>query len=165
MAETTVYDLPAPTVTGPAALNVSPTPTTSPTPTPTSGKPPAVTSALLRVHVRGFQVVLTVACHGTAHQSCSDRLILTVTERLSGGRVVGVIAGRAPTARRVVTIGTLRVVVAGGRTRKLSISLNRLGRQLVAIYRRLTARLELIQGPERRTLVVGLHFELRNHQR
>ena len=165
MAETTVYDPPAPTVTGPAALNVSPTPTTSPTPTPTSGKPPAGTSALLRVHVRGFQVVLTVACHGTAHQSCSDRLILTVTERLSGGRVVGVIAGRAPTARRVVTIGTLRVVVAGGRTRKLSISLNRLGRELVAIYRPLTARLELIQGPERRTLVVGLHFELRNHQR
>ncbi len=165
MAETTVSDPPAPTVTGSAAPNVSPTPTTSPTPTPTSGKPSAVTSALLRVHARGFQVVLTVACHGTAHQSCSDRLILTVTERLSGGRVVGVIAAPARTAQRVVTIGTLRVVVAGGRTRQFSISLNRLGRELVAIYRRLTARLELIQGPERRTLVVGLHFELRNHQR
>ncbi len=164
MAETTVSDPPAPTLTGPAAPNVSPTPTTSPTPPPTSGKPSAVTSALLRVHVRGFQVVLTVACRGTAHQRCSDRLILTVTERLSGGQVVGVIAGRARTAQRVVTIGTLRVVVACGRTRQFSISLNRVGRELVAIYRRLSARLELIQGADR-TLVVGLHFELRNHQR
>ena len=92
-------------------------------------------------------------------------MILTVTERLSGGRVVGVIAGRARAAQRVVTIATLRVVVAGGRTRQFSISVNRVGRELVAIYRRLTARLELIQGPERRTLVMGLHFELRNHQR
>ena len=165
MAETTVSDPPAPTTTAPAAATVSPKPTTSPTPTPTSGKPTAVTSALVRVRVRGVQIVLTVACRGPAHQSCSDRLILTTTERLSGGRVVGVMARRVTrTARRVVTIATRRVVVAGGRTRQMSISLNRHGRELLATYHRLTARLELIQGREHRTRVVRLHAELRNDQ-
>ena len=165
MAETTVSDPPAPTTTAPAAPTVSPKPTTSPTPTPSSGKPTAVTSALVRVRVRGIQIVLTVACRGAAHQSCSDRLILTATERLTGGRVVGVIPQRTTrTARRVVTIAKRRVVVAGGRTRQMSISLNRRGRELLATYHPLTARLELIQGREHRARVVRLHAERRTEQ-
>ena len=165
MAETTVSDPPAPTTTAPAAPTISPEPTTSPTQTPTSGKPTAVTSALAGVRVRGVQIVLTIACRGTAHQTCSDALILTVTERLSDGRVVGVIARRTtPTARRVVTIATRRVVVVGGRTRQMSILLNRRGRELLAAYPRLTALLELIQGREHQTRVVRFHAELRNDQ-
>ena len=132
----------------PAAATVSPTPTTSPTPPPTSGKPTAVTSALLRVHVRGFQVLLTVACRGTAHQRCSDRMILTVTERLSGGRVVGVIAGRATRPHNVSSrsgrSGSSSPAAGPGSSRSRSTAL---GASFVAIYRRLTARLELIQGP------------------
>ena len=165
MAETTVSDPPAPTTAAPAASTISPEPTTSLTQTPTSGEPTAVTSALAGVRVRGVQIVLTIACRGTADQTCSDTLILTVTERLSGVRVVGVIARRTtPTAQRVVTIATRRVVVAGGRTRQMSISLNPRGRELLAAHHRLTALLELIQGREHQTRVVRFHAELRNDQ-
>jgi len=163
MAETTVSDPASPTTTAVIGPTISPKPTTSPTQAPTSGKPTAVTSALAGVRVRGAQIVLAIACRGAARQTCSDALILTVTERLSNGRVVGVIVrGTKPTAQRAVTIAMRRVLVAGGRTRQVSISLNRRGRELLATYHRLTALLDLIQGREHQTRVVRFHAELRN---
>jgi hypothetical protein len=165
MAETTVSDPPGPTATAPAGPTVSLGAITSAPPTPALAEPTAATSSLAGIRVRGDQIMLTVACRGTAHQNCSDTLILSVTERVSGGRVVGLIARRATRAeRRVVTVGTRRVVIAAGQIRRMSISLNMTGHQLLATYRLLTARLELIEGAEHQTRVVRFRADLLNRK-
>ena len=110
----------------------------------------------LKTH--GNVVKLTLTCKGPSGDHCSDQLTLTVTETLSGGKVIAVSAAKPNrSAKGVVTIGTARIKLATGKSHQLTVRLNRLGQRLLMARRKLSARLSVVQGHTFQTRKVTLH--------
>jgi hypothetical protein len=99
---------------------------------------------------------------------CHVSGLLTAAERVmrAGGRVVAVIAaGRAKTRRVAATVGSASIVVAAGQQLKLTVSLNGVGRGLLARFKRLPATLSIslgrADGSVRVVKTVGAVFRVR----
>jgi hypothetical protein len=100
-----------------------------------------------RLH--GAKLEVPVKCSSRAARVCVIAVRVTAVETLRHGRVVAVFARRAKSvsgARRVtVLLGSLRVRLAPGQARTLTVSLSASGRRLLAKRRRLPAQL-LVAG-------------------
>jgi hypothetical protein len=113
----------------------------SPPPPPGSG-----TASVHHVKVRGSTARVRISCAGPTGATCVLALKLTVTETLKGHRVVAVTArSSGHKVRRVVVIGRANAVLVAGETETVRVSLNRVGRRLLARHSRLTATLRVTQ--------------------
>ncbi len=121
---------------------------------PVQGIPAAVgETSVGRAQVRGARINVPVRCSGQAGGGCQVLVRVTVRETLSGRRVLAVSAGsararassrrgsRAAVRRLTVTIAGVRVHLARGERRTLTLALNRTGRALLAHRRSLAATL------------------------
>lgn len=92
-------------------------------------------------HTSGAVSHVSVACAGDA--KCSVKLSLSAAETLRGGRVIAVSASKR--VHREVDLGTLRVTLAAGQRRTLTLTLNRAGKRLLSERHRLSVKLTLTQ--------------------
>ena len=121
----------------------------------TRGGGAAGTLRLGRVKVRGSVVSVSLRCVGPATATCSASLALAVTEKRRAGHVVALSAKRRSGSklRRVsVTLASARVVLHGGQSRTLRLTLHNAGKGLIARFHRITARLVV---REARTLIAS----------
>jgi hypothetical protein len=94
--------------------------------------------------VNGTSVHLTVSCPTGSSASCPVKLVLVVTEKLSGRKVTGVSA-RTHTTTRKVTLGTASATLEPGGHRALTVSLNAVGKRLLSVRHTLRVDLSVTQ--------------------
>ena len=100
-------------------------------------------ASISQMHLSGTAVSLKVTCKGKG--SCSVKFKLTVRETLKHGKLIAVAAG-AKLTKRTVTVGSGSVVVRAGRNRTVKVSLNRVGRGLLAKHSPLKVKLAVTQS-------------------
>ena len=118
--------------------------TTASTPPP----PPAGSGhgSIGQVKVSGNTASVPVQCSGTAGQTCSLALTMTVTETLKGHKAIAITSRKqAHTHREVVGVGSARVTLTAGQTRVVQITLNRTGKALLANHHTLKVSLRVAQ--------------------
>jgi hypothetical protein len=114
---------------------------------------PAPPSASLRgATVKATTVRVAVACRGARGKSCAFSLTLSVVETLKAGKVIAISAAKRPPKpeHRTLVLAKLTATVAAGRSRSLSLPLDRSGKALLARRHTLRAELALLQS--RRTV-------------
>ncbi len=127
--------------------------TTNPTPSGTSPTTPATipeaggsaTSATARV------LTLTVRCR---MHTCHDHVIVTVTERLRGHKLLAVgMTARTPKGEtnRTITAATTTFTLAPGRARQVTLTLNATGRALLLQFGRLPITITVTQQQRNNT--------------
>jgi DNA-binding beta-propeller fold protein YncE len=135
---------------------VQPTPTTT-TPVPVvsgpsgggGGPAPAATMSLTRFVVEGPTATMPVSCQGVSGQTCVESVVGTVRERKRGSAILAVIAATRHSKPKVSTVtatvaqASSSVPAGSGGTARLTVSLNKLGRQLLARFVSLPVRLAL----------------------
>ena len=104
----------------------------------------AGTSSFANVKTKGDVASLTFACAGAATATCADSLALSALETLRSGKVVAV-AAKAKTKKRTLTLGHVSASLAGGTSKRLSVSLDSAARALLAQYRSLHVKLVATQ--------------------
>lgn len=102
-----------------------------------------------RAKVSGTTVTVPVRCQaGLA--SCVAKLQLIAIEKVQNGNVVSVsgraLASRARSTTRRMVAGSSTITIAAGQRKKFKVSLNRLGRRLLAARHPLKLTLELSQS-------------------
>jgi hypothetical protein len=95
--------------------------------------------------VSGTSVHVTVSCPAGSPASCPVKAVLVVTEKLSGGKVIGLSAGKRATTRKV-TLGTASATLRPGTRSQLIVSLNGAGKRLLAVRHTLTVDLSVTQN-------------------
>jgi DNA-binding beta-propeller fold protein YncE len=143
------------TVTITSAATTVTTPTVK---TPAPGLPKQHVSHLA-VHATSVNVTLTCASSTTA---CAGELVLTATEQLSGGTILGeaAAAGRGKKTHRVVTVGSEHYRIAHGSHKTLAIKLNALGKQLIKRLGKLLAKFEVTPtGTKKPTFTKTVKFK------
>jgi hypothetical protein len=107
---------------------------------------PSAHGSVASVATSGSIATLRVSCRGQAGATCQLRLALSVTETVSGRKLVALTASRKRrTTHRVVVVGRANVVLAAGETRSVQISLNAIGKRLLARRHRLRTSLTVNQ--------------------
>lgn len=109
----------------------------------TSPHPLAVTVGTAKVSGTSAQV--TVSCPVGSSASCPVKVVLAITEKLSGGKVIGVSARKRATTRKVM-LGTASATLQPGTHSQLTVSLNGTGKQLLAARHTLTVDLSVTQN-------------------
>jgi hypothetical protein len=94
--------------------------------------------------VSGTSAQVPVSCPTGSSTSCSVKVLLVVTERLSGTKVIGIAARQRATTRKV-TIGTASATLQPGTHRQLTVSLNGTGKRLLAARHTLNVDLSVTQ--------------------
>jgi hypothetical protein len=95
------------------------------------------------LHLLTGGVRFTLAC--TAAQ-CDGQAALTTTERLRGKSLVGVSAAKSRKPklhRKTVTVGRVVFAVQAGKSRAITVSLNKTGKKLLKKFGKLPARLKI----------------------
>jgi hypothetical protein len=109
----------------------------------TSPHPLAATIGTAKVSGTSAQV--TVSCPAASSASCPVKLVLAVTEKLSGPKVIGVSARKRATTRKV-TLGTASATLPPGTHRQLTVSLGSAGKRLLAARHTLKVDLSVTQN-------------------
>ncbi|HEY1511914.1 MAG TPA: hypothetical protein VGF93_23105, partial [Solirubrobacteraceae bacterium] len=120
---------------------------------PTSGGTSSATLSMGRAKIKGTTAKVRVTCHGSAGQRCMGKLTLTVVETLKHGKVTSIaaLASKSPkTRRKTVTLASVKVALAPGRSRTFSVSLDRLGRALLSKRHSLKVHLALLEAGKTR---------------
>jgi hypothetical protein len=97
------------------------------------------------VKVVGTSAQVTVSCPAGSSASCPVKVVLAVTEKLSGAKVIGVSARKRATTRKV-TLGTVSATLQPGGHRALTVSLSAVGKQLLAARHTLKVDLSVTQN-------------------
>jgi hypothetical protein len=93
------------------------------------------TAATARAHTKGTLAIVPVTCTGAPGAVCALTVAITVTETIAGGKVIAVTAGqpgRIRTRKRVLVLGGASATVKAGQSQIITISLDRVGRTLLA---------------------------------
>jgi hypothetical protein len=101
-----------------------------------------------RTSAAGVTVSLRLACTGVVGAACRDSVTLTVIEHLRGGRLVSVSAVRPKHRRattRMVTVGGASRTLSSGQSSVVTVSLNAVGKRLLARFHRLTIKVQVTQ--------------------
>jgi hypothetical protein len=120
--------------------------------------------------VSGITARVPVSCSGTTGSTCTLALNLTITEKFKGHRLIAVTASRhLRTTRKVLVVGSRHVTLTAGHSQAVLVSLNRLGRQLLARRHHLATTLhvsQLILGGRAVTVSSQtVTFKTRHHKR
>jgi hypothetical protein len=118
---------------------------TSPHPPAGGTSPHPLAATVGTAKVSGTSAQVTVSCPVGSSTSCPVKVVLAVTEKLSGGKVVGVSARKRATTRKV-TLGTASATLQPGTHRQLAVSLNVAGKQLLTARHILKVDLSVTQN-------------------
>ena len=105
-------------------------------------------ASMRRPRISRMTATIPLTCTGPGTATCSVRLSLTIAETLKGHKVIALSAAvkRERTRRRVVSLGSVPVTLAGGQHRIVKLSLDAVGRRLLSHRRSLKAKLALVQS-------------------
>ena len=112
-----------------------------PPPPPTPGKAKAG-----KPRVSGTSVTDLVSCAGQT--SCKVTMKLTVKETRKGHKIVSVSVAhkhKPKVTHKIVSLGTALATIPAGKSKRLRIGLNKLGRRLLKTHHHLTATLTVAQ--------------------
>jgi hypothetical protein len=101
-----------------------------------------------KAFVIGTSAFVRVRCTGATGAICKLRFRMTVTEKRRGKKIIAITARKKrPKVRRViVTVGSARgVTLTAGQSKLVKVSLNRLGKRLLASRRTLKVTLDVTQ--------------------
>jgi hypothetical protein len=132
-------------ISGPAIAGGVPGGGTSPPPPVGGTSPHPLAATVGTAKVSGTSAQVTVSCPVGSSTSCPVKVVLAVTEKLSGGKVVGVSARQRATTRKV-TLGTASATLQPGAHRQLAVSLNVAGKQLLTARHILKVDLSVTQN-------------------
>jgi len=97
------------------------------------------------VKIKGLEVTVTLSCGGTVSQTCTGTLTLSALEHLTGHKLTAVSAAKKPTkpkkTTRTVTLAKTTYRITGGGHTTVTIKLDATGKQLLAKYHKLPAKL------------------------
>jgi hypothetical protein len=96
--------------------------------------------------VSGNATRVTVSCPSASPANCSVKVVLLVTETLSGNKVIAVSAKRAKTHKRTVTLGTATATIKPGGQTQIKVSLNGAGKKLLTARHTLKVELSVTEG-------------------
>jgi hypothetical protein len=105
---------------------------------------------------------LTILCvGGTVGQICKVVMRLTTKETLKGKKIVG-LAARTKT----VVVGTATTTIETGKTRAISVKLNRTGRKLLAMFGKLPvkAAIRLVDASGKTLTTITTKFTIRKRK-
>jgi hypothetical protein len=119
------------------------------------GPPAQQASAALSIAVDGPSIgtvkseapelKISITCGAIAPQSCSGTLALSVSEHLTGDKITAIVAKakhkKPKHTTRTVGIGKANYSVSGGSAATVAVTLNKAGKQLLAKYHKLHAKL------------------------
>jgi hypothetical protein len=142
---------------GGSATGLSGGGTTSPPPLVGGTSPHPLAASIGPAKLFGTSVQVMASCPAGSSASCSVKVVLVVSEKLSGGKVIGVTARKRATTRKV-TLGTASATLPPGTHRQLTVSLNNAGKRLLEARHTLTADLSVTQND---ASPVTRHIELR----
>jgi hypothetical protein len=120
--------------------------------------PPSATAPFVKVSVSRLAgtsrgATLTLTCAASAGKACRGTVRLQTVERLDGKRVVAVSA--ASTKTRRVTVGQKSYTLAAGKSVKLTVTLTKTARSLLARFKRLPVRAAVtLAGADGKTTTV-----------
>jgi predicted methyltransferase len=89
------------------------------------------TATIKRTSTSGTNVKILVSCTRAAGATCSLALRLTVKETIKRGKVIAA-AARAKLKKKVVVVGTTPVTLGTGQSKTVTVSLNAVGKRLLA---------------------------------
>ena len=113
--------------------------------------PPATASLVGKASAANGQVSFTVACNGLAGTTCKVHATLTTVEKTRRGHLIG-IAAKAKIRSKTVTIASVTVTIAAGKSAKLTLKPNATGRKLLKRFGKLPAHLTaILEGEGGRT--------------
>jgi hypothetical protein len=81
--------------------------------------------------VSGNTAQVTVSCPSASSANCSVKVVLVVTETLSGNKVIAVSAKKAKKHKRTVTLGSATATIKPGARTQIKVSLNGAGKKLL----------------------------------
>jgi hypothetical protein len=108
------------------------------------GHPENATIASAKVSGNAAQV--TVSCPSASSASCSVKVVLVVTETLSGNKVIAVSARKARKHKRTVTLGSATATIKPGGQTQIKVSLNGAGKKLLTTHHTLKVDLSVTEG-------------------
>jgi uncharacterized repeat protein (TIGR01451 family) len=114
-----------------------------PAPIAPGSTPQASVASVGRTRVGDGFVLVPLVCSGGG--GCSIVATLSVVQRVRGGGVVGIAAGRQRLRTRVRVVGRASIHLAAGQRKTLRVGVNRLGRRLLRRFGKLTATLRVVQ--------------------
>jgi hypothetical protein len=120
--------------------------TTQPAPPPPPPPPGNGHVSVGKAFVIGTSAFVRVTCTGATGATCKLRFRMTVTEKRRGKKIIAITA-RKPKIRKVIlTVGTAPALnLRAGQSKTVKVSLNGLGRRLLARRRTLTVTLNVKQ--------------------
>jgi hypothetical protein len=118
--------------------------------------------------VKGTTASVRVSCTGAAGATCKLAFRMTVTEKFRGRKLIAVTA-RKKIRKVVVTVGSARgITLTAGQSNVVKISLNGLGKRLLASRHTLKVTLDVTQslgGGRSRTLSQTVTFKAPKHNK
>jgi hypothetical protein len=96
--------------------------------------------------VSGNAAQLTVSCPSASSANCSVKVVLVVTETLSGNKVIAVSAKKAKQHKRTVTLGSATATIKPGGQTQIKVSLNGAGKKLLTARHTLKVDLSVTEG-------------------
>ena len=103
--------------------------------------------------VRGTAAFVRVSCTGAAGATCKLKFRMTVTEKLRGHKIIAITARKKPKIRKVVvTVGSApTLTLTAGQSKVVKVSLNGLGKRLLASRHTLKVKPHVTQVLSSRT--------------
>jgi hypothetical protein len=96
--------------------------------------------------VSGDAAQVTVSCPAASSAKCSVKVVLVVTETLSGNKVIAVSAKKAKKHTRTVTLGSATATIKPGGQTHIKVSLNGAGKKLLKARHALKVNLSVTEG-------------------
>jgi hypothetical protein len=94
------------------------------------------------IKATGSRIRITIGCTGVQGSHCTATLALTTTETIHAGKVVAVTATKRP-KRKTLSLGHASVTINAGSSESVTLSLNGVGKRLLATRHRLPATLTI----------------------
>ena len=108
------------------------------------GRPGTFTRGVVKV--TGLSATVPSSCAGGPGATCTMMFTLSITELVKRGAVIGVIAKKSKTTKKVVRLGTATVILSAGQTKTVVVTLNATGRRLLAKHHTLKVKLAITES-------------------
>ena len=138
---------------------------TTATPPPGTGR-----TSVGHARVSGTSAFVRVSCTGAAGATCTLKFRMTLTEKFRGRKLIAITARKKPKIRKVVvTVGSARgLTLVAGQSKVVKVSLNGLGKRLLASRHTLKVTLhvtQILSSRTSRTLSQTVTFKAPKHKK